>query len=99
MYRLLFSLLLLLATSACSAATNTPDAAKTPINGKVVYVAVEGGFYGLVSEDGQRYLPTDLPREFRQDGLPVRVRLEPLPATVGFRMWGTKVRLLTIERR
>lgn len=98
MYRLLIILILLLATSACSAATGTPDAPQA-INGKVVYVAVEGGFYGLVSDDGQRYLPDALPQEFRQDGLPVSMRIEPLPASVGFRMWGKKVRLLTIERR
>ena len=41
------------------------------ITGTVTYVDLEGGFYGIVADDGTRYLPLDLPEAFAQDGLAV----------------------------
>jgi hypothetical protein len=41
-------------------------------DGVVRYVALEGGFYSLESDNGDRFDPTNLPADFKQDGLPVR---------------------------
>jgi len=67
--------------------------------GSVVRVDLEGGFYGLIDPDGNRFDPDRLPEEFRIDGLAIRARLQPLPPTVGFHMWGKKVHLISIDRR
>lgn len=68
------------------------------ITGTIRYIDLAGGFYGIVTDDGARLDPMDLPAEFRQDGLRVRARIEPVPDVVTIRMWGTVVRVLAIER-
>ncbi|VAX34664.1 hypothetical protein MNBD_NITROSPIRAE03-1102, partial [hydrothermal vent metagenome] len=34
---------------------------------EVKWIPLEGGFYGLVAKDGRRFLPLNLPPEFRHD--------------------------------
>lgn len=65
--------------------------------GKVVYVPIEGGFWGLVDDQGAKYDPGTLPRSYRKEGLEVRVRAKVLQDVVTFRMWGRRVELLQIE--
>ena len=65
--------------------------------GRVVYIDLEGGFWGLVAEDGSRYDPGGLPEAYRVDGMAVRARVRPQPDQVSFHMWGTLVELLEIE--
>jgi len=66
--------------------------------GKVVYLRFEGGFWGIVSDDGRSYDPGGLAPEFQVEGLRVRVKAEPLKDAVSFRMWGALVRIIAIER-
>lgn len=66
-------------------------------SGKVVYVTLEGGFWGLVSDEGTQYDPGTLPQPYRRDGLGVRVKAKILRDVVTFRMWGQRVELLLIE--
>lgn len=69
------------------------------IQGEVTYVAIEGGFWGIVGADGKRYDPGRLAREFQQSGLKVRVEARPLSGQVSMRMWGTPIEILHIEKR
>ena len=65
--------------------------------GTIRYVDLEGGFYGLIADDGAKYDPTPLPDRLREDGLRVhfRVREKNVLTT---RMWGTPVEVLRIGR-
>ncbi len=67
--------------------------------GEMVFIDLEGGFFGIVDEGGNRYDPVNLPPELAVDGLPVTVRGQPLPEAVGFHMWGTRIRIISIEMR
>ncbi|MFW6255135.1 MAG: hypothetical protein ACOC41_09435, partial [Chitinivibrionales bacterium] len=40
---------------------------KVATEGIVVFVTEEGGFYGIVAEDGSRYNPISLPEKFQKD--------------------------------
>ena len=40
-------------------------------SGTVVYIDLEGGFYGIVSEDGKEYLPLNLPPQYQENGISV----------------------------
>lgn len=62
--------------------------------GKVVHVPIEGGFWGLVGDQGAKYDAGSLPRSYRKEGLEVRVRAKVLRDVVTFRMWGLRVELL-----
>ncbi len=66
--------------------------------GTINYINLEGGFYGLTADDGQRYLPKDLAREFKVDGLRVRFQVKILTGVITIYMWGTPVEVLSIEK-
>jgi len=65
--------------------------------GTIQHVDLEGGFYGLVDEEGTKYDPTPLPESLRVDGLQVRFRVQKKDLMTT-RMWGTPVEVLEIER-
>ena len=65
--------------------------------GTIVYLDFEGGFFGIMSDDGERYDPFDLPKEFQIDGLKVEFELEELPGWVSYHMWGSIVKIINIE--
>jgi hypothetical protein len=99
----LLPLLLLSLLAACVTPAqepqSSPGASSFQFEGKVTRVDLEGGFYGLLDLQGNRYDPDRLPAEFRIDGLKVKAWLEPLPQAIGFHMWGKKVHLISIEPR
>ncbi|MEM1127206.1 MAG: hypothetical protein AAGI71_11190 [Bacteroidota bacterium] len=67
------------------------------ISGTLRYQDLEGGFWGLIGDDGQRYRPVDpLPDAFQQDGLRVDVEAEPV-TLLSIAMWGRSVRLHAIR--
>jgi len=73
---------------------------RSTVSGKgiIVHVDLEGGFYGIVSETGERYDPLDLPDEFREDSISVYFEGTPKENMVTFRQWGTALELSTIRR-
>ncbi|MCS7242333.1 MAG: hypothetical protein NZ706_06645, partial [Candidatus Caldatribacterium sp.] len=68
---LIFSLafLLLLASFGCRG--GCPLCGRIQVTGTVVYVPLEGGFFGILGDNGVQYEPVNLPEEFRVDGLRV----------------------------
>lgn len=66
------------------------------IVGKIVYIPLEGGFYGIEGLDGQQWYPIDLPASFRKKGLEVVMQAEESPDSISLAMWGTPVKILTI---
>jgi len=78
--------------------------AKTPntpfnLEGKVVYLAMEGGFYGIVSNDGRKYLATNLPQMLQQANLMLRGKAVLQANTLGIHQWGEYIQLLDISPR
>lgn len=65
--------------------------------GTVVFVELEGGFYGIVADDGARYDPLNLPSGFQKDGLRVRFRARILEDAATIHMWGRPIEILHIE--
>lgn len=79
------------------------DKVKIQGKGTIKYLSFEGGFYGIVGDDGKHYDPLNLPQEFRVDGLRVRFTAARDHAVmtdniVSFHMWGYIVRLISIEK-
>lgn len=65
--------------------------------GKVVHNSFEGGFYGIVADDGSRYDPTSLPAKFKKAGMRVSVVAKKRPDLMGFHQWGTIVEIVEIK--
>ncbi|MFX1327632.1 MAG: hypothetical protein ACFE91_05740 [Promethearchaeota archaeon] len=66
--------------------------------GEIVFLSFEGGFYGIISNDGKHYDPINLPDEFKIDGLRISFTAKIRPDLVSLHMWGTIVELLSIKR-
>lgn len=66
------------------------------IIGKIVYIALEGGFYGIEGEDGRKWYPVDLPEHLKKNGLPVVVQAVEETEVFTTVMWGTPIRILVV---
>lgn len=64
--------------------------------GKVVYVPVEGGFYGIINAQGERFIANNLPDLLKQDGLSVTLQAMGAENTLGIHMWGQYIDLQNI---
>lgn len=67
------------------------------ISGKVTYQDLEGGFYGIETDKGEKLRPVKpLPKAFEEDGKKVVATVEQHQG-VSLHMWGTAVDVLEIE--
>lgn len=65
--------------------------------GKVKYITIEGGFWGIISSDGKNYEPVNLVPAYQTDGLSVSLKARVLENQVGSHQWGTVIKIITIE--
>ena len=96
-----FSIVLLLAALAFTAScTSGSDSAKGIVSGKgkVEYVTLGMGFYGIRAEDGKQYEPQNLAPEFQSDGLQVKFELKLRTDAGSIYMWGTPVDVVEIKK-
>ncbi len=68
------------------------------VTGTVRYIALEGGFYGLIADSGEKYDPINLPKEYKKDGLRVKFQVREKKGMLGFRMWGKIAEVVKIEK-
>jgi hypothetical protein len=97
MSRLLPFVLCLALFTSCSnhePGPSDPNVIKT--TGVVQHQDIEGGFFGIVADDGSKYDPGTLPEAFRKDGLKVKFTAHKTNAMTT-RMWGTTVEIEKIE--
>jgi hypothetical protein len=66
--------------------------------GTIKFLHFEGGFYGIVSDDGKHYDPMSLDQEFQTDGLQVKFEVDLLSGMSTIHMWGTPVSIIQIEK-
>ena len=64
----------------------------------IKYISIEGGFYGIVTDDDIKYDPINLDEEFKKDGLRVLFTLKTLKDRMSFRMWGDMIEIIRIEK-
>ena len=69
------------------------------IVGTVHYSDVEGGVYTIRTDDGVSYDPTNLPAEFKKEGLAVEAEARKQDAMAGIHQVGPIVRLTRIRTR
>ena len=65
--------------------------------GTVTFVDLEGGFYGIIGDDGTQYYPLQLDEQYKTDGLRVAFAYEPVKDIATIQMWGDPVSLNFIE--
>lgn len=67
-------------------------------NGTVVFLSIEGGFYGIKGDDGRNYDPVNLPVDMQKEGLRVRFEAKELKDMASFHMWGALVQIVHIQQ-
>jgi hypothetical protein len=65
--------------------------------GSVRFIEINGGFWGIVGDDGRRFDPMGLDAAYQKEGLRVRFEATPETDMMSTRMWGTMVTLTKIE--
>jgi hypothetical protein len=58
--------------------------------GRIIYVSLEGGFYGIESDNGNKFNPLNLPKQFKRPGLLVQVN-GIVKQVFTHRMWGQSI--------
>jgi len=66
--------------------------------GTIKFIDLEGGFYGIIGDDGKYYDPINLSQDFQVDGLRVRFEAKIRDDIFGIHMWGTPIEILKIEK-
>lgn len=69
------------------------------INGKIVRVDLETGFWGIMSDGGEKYIPVNLPEMMKEEGLGISAKATPVKGNTGMHMWGDYIRILWIGRK
>ncbi len=66
------------------------------INATIVWKDLEGGFWGLVDDKGNEWLPVNLPEQLKSNGKKAKLMIRESGGGSMF-MWGKPVRVLAFE--
>jgi hypothetical protein len=66
--------------------------------GTIKHQGLEGGFWGIVGDDGQNYDPANLAAEFQKEDLRVSFEAVPSSNQMSFHMWGTIVEIKSMKK-
>lgn len=67
--------------------------------GVVNYIGIEGGFYGITTDQDKKYRPVNLTQEFKQDGLKVKFKAKSVKGMASTIMWGEMIEIIEIEKQ
>ena len=68
------------------------------VTGKMTYVDISGGFWGIKGDDGKDYAPVGkIPADFHQEGLEVKAQVTP-DTSFSIFMWGQNVQIKNLEK-
>ncbi len=93
--RLIFSFLLL-----CFTSFQLYAAEIISTQAELKYIDLEGGFYGLITAKGEKYVPLNLPLALKNaTATPITVQIQATkaPQTIGIMQWGTYINLNRIS--
>lgn len=65
--------------------------------GTVKYISLEGGFYGIIGDDGEHYDPINLSKEFQVDGKRIMFSYKIRNNLAGFHMWGKIIEIIDVK--
>ena len=64
---------------------------------KIKYMNIEGGFYGLITHSGDKLLPLNLDKAFKQDGAVVSIQGEKVENMMTIQQWGKPFKITHIK--
>jgi hypothetical protein len=100
--RFFFSLIVVAAALGCANAADPLKNMQAPFDASIQFVSVEGGCWTITPSPPNpqvNYLPLNLPEEFSEDGLEVRVAIRVREDYGSVCMLGPVVEILSISER
>lgn len=91
-------LCLIAAPAAVSRGGDEEKGSRITMNGIITYIELEGGFYGIIADSGERYFPVNLEQQYKINDLKVRIEGKIRKNVMTTTMWGTPLEILKIER-
>ncbi|MFS1424345.1 hypothetical protein [Shewanella sp. 10N.286.48.B5] len=67
------------------------------LEGTVRFFDLEGGFWGILTDDGQQILPSNLAKEYQKDGLRLSFSTTEVTDMMTIQQWGILSTLSNIE--
>jgi len=67
------------------------------IKGQIVYQTMEGGFYSFIADNGDKYTPMPLAKEYRRNGLIVEVKAEEMLDVMTTTQFGKVIKIHEIS--
>jgi len=65
-------------------------------SGTVIFLNLEGGFYGIMGDDGVNYDPVNLGKEYHSDGMRINFQGKLRDDLAGIHQWGQIIELTYI---
>lgn len=78
-------------------ATISPQEGIMMNQGTVRYIDLEGGFWGIITDDGRKILPKNLASEHRKDGLRLSFKAQEITGMMTIQQWGSLSKLSDIK--
>ena len=85
--------------AAVSCASDEEKGGLITVTGTITYIDLEGGFYGIIADNGDRYFPLNLDQRYKVNNLKIRIEGKTRKNVMTTTMWGTPFEILKIERR
>ncbi len=67
------------------------------LKGRSVYHTFEGGFWGIESDSGEKFLPLNMPEQLKTHLAQIECRIVVLPDVVTRFNWGQPCRIISFE--
>lgn len=74
-----------------------PDENAISAEGTVEFNDLEGGFFGIIADDGSKYKPVNLPKRFQKDGLRIKFTGKLSSDLMSIHMWGKSIEIIKID--
>lgn len=77
--------------------TKIEESKTMTLTGQITFQQFEGGFYGFIANNGDKYMPSGLKSEYRKNGLIVEMKVEPIEGIATTQQFGKLVKILEIR--
>ena len=67
------------------------------VTGTITFVDLEGGFYGFVADNGDRFFPVNLGHQYKVNNTKVRIEGKIRRNVMTTTMWGTPLEIINIQ--
>lgn len=65
--------------------------------GTVKYIELEGGFFGIETDGGEKFNPVNLEEKYRRDGLNIVFKYQEAEEQMSIQMWGKLIEITEIK--